>query len=116
MAPPGFPVGCQASRASAALAAPQHIGADHEVTIGIDRQSRANQPIPPAPDGVARACRSGGMAVTAESMQQQHPVVASGIEPAPALETPGPQTAAKTSWMGFMILAKIVPSSPSPNR
>ena len=33
----GNPIGCQRAGSAAALTAPERIGADHPVTIGIDR-------------------------------------------------------------------------------
>ena len=71
-------------RAGGAHAAAQHVGADHEVALGVERQARPDRELPPA--GLAgHRVAAGGELVAGQRVADQDGVGALGVEAAVGL-------------------------------
>ena len=70
-------------RASRALATAEHVGAHHEVLIGVDRLVGTDQVLPPAVGGMTGTHLARSMRVTGERMGDEHGVTAFVIKRTP---------------------------------
>ena len=68
------------------LAAAQHVGADDEEAVGVQRAARADQPVPPAPGRVPGPGRADDVAVAGERVLDEDGVAAVLVERPPRLE------------------------------
>ena len=77
--------GLRVRRSGGALTAAQHVGAHHEVMVGIDCGARTNHVVPPAGCGMGRASPPGSMAVTGQRVWHQHGIGGRRVQLSPRL-------------------------------
>ena len=77
--------GVEVDRAGGPLAAAEHVGAHHEVAVGVDRLAGTDQLVPPAGCGMRSAALAGGVGVAGEGVAHQHGVGCLLVELAPRL-------------------------------
>ena len=74
-----------AGRAGRTVAAAEHVRADHEVAVGVERLAGADQHVPPAEALVVGLVTAGGMGVAREGVRDEHGVVAPLVQRAVGL-------------------------------
>ena len=74
-----------AGRTGRAVAAAQHVRADHEVAVGVERLARADQHVPPAQALVVGLVTAGDVGIARERVGDEHGVVAALVERAVGL-------------------------------
>ena len=80
----GLAIGAKAGRPGRAIAAAQHIGADHEEPVGIDRLARPDHPHPPTRLAGNRM-RAGHALIAGQGMEDHHRVRFCGVKRAVSL-------------------------------
>src|SRR5207245_10405879 len=78
-------IGMGRGRTGRALAPAEHVGAHHEVLVGVERLPRTDELIPPAGRRMAVDRRAGGMAVTRARMADEDGVAGVYVERPPRL-------------------------------
>ena len=73
------------ARPCGALAAPEHVRADDEVAVGVDRRPGPDDRTPPSRARMSGLDRTAHVRVTAQGVQDEHRVGGSGIELTPGL-------------------------------
>ena len=104
--PVGFAVcGIDVRRPGGPGAAAQHVAADDEEAVGIERLARADAVVPPARLGPVRGVMPGRVGVAAQRMRNQDGVRAFGVEPAVGFvrERDRPQAGAAVQREGFRL-------------